>query len=341
LTVVVELKSQISETIKGLQPSYFRRLSELQNEQASTICDYISALRTEMKLSNNYKISIINTLITLSRITDKLFKDFTRIDVIRYLNKFRRDDLEDPAHRWVGSYNTNLINLLKFFKWLYYPDLEPAKRPKPVVVQNLPKLRRREISGYKPSDMWSQEDNLLFLKYCPNARDRCFHAMEIDLAGRPHELLNLRIGDIEFIEEGGHRYARIVLNGKTGQRTLALIDSIPYVAQWISLHPQQGNREAFLFPIQSGLTAGKAITVGRMREIYSDYKEYFKKLLSSDNVIEQDKQKIEKLLRKRWNTYVHRHSAITEKSGILTAILHLIIISSRLKNHIINCPLNL
>ncbi|MGA9154779.1 MAG: zinc ribbon domain-containing protein [Candidatus Nitrosopolaris sp.] len=32
-----------------------------------------------------------------------------------------------------------------------------------------------------------------------------------------------------------------------------------------------------------------------------------------------DKEKIRELLRKRWNPYVHRHSAITEKSSIISS----------------------
>src|SRR5215472_17097439 len=96
--------------------------------------------------------------------------------------------------------------------------------------------------------MWNAEDHELFLKYCPNSRDKCYHAIEFDVAARPHELLGLKIKDIEFINDENAKYARIVVNGKTGQRTLALIDSIPYVTQWISLHPQGSNREAILLP---------------------------------------------------------------------------------------------
>ena len=59
---------------------------------------------------------------------------------------------------------------LKFFKWLYFPNIEPAKRPKPEVVQNLPKLRRLEISGYEPNDMWDAEDNLIFSKVLPKLK---------------------------------------------------------------------------------------------------------------------------------------------------------------------------
>jgi hypothetical protein len=98
---------------------------------------------------------------TISRCTCKGFRDFTRANVIRYLDQFRKDEDLEPSHKWIGTYNTNLINVIRFFRWLSSPDLEPDKRPKPAVVQKLPKFRRRDISGYKPSDMWTPEQNLL------------------------------------------------------------------------------------------------------------------------------------------------------------------------------------
>ncbi|MGA9151362.1 MAG: hypothetical protein WBZ36_12355 [Candidatus Nitrosopolaris sp.] len=318
VTITELLANKIEDATKGLIPSHSRSLSKLSPKQISIICDYVSALGSEIKLSDRYRQSIINTLTTLSRVSNKGFKDFTREDVIKYLNRFRKEENIDPTHKWIGTYNTNLVNIIRFFRWLYSPNLEPTKRPKPKVVQNLAKFKRREISGYKPSDMWDAKDNLLFLKYCPSPRDRCYHAMEVDTSARPHELLKLRIKDVEFKEEdGGGRYAKIVVNGKTGERALPLIDSIPYVTQWISLHPQGSNREAILLP---NMRTGKEIRENSMLKIYTmTYREYFTSLLSSKDVPEEDKKKISDLLKKRWNPYVHRHSAITEKSGIISS----------------------
>jgi integrase/recombinase XerD len=312
------LANKIENATKGLIPSHSRSLSKLSPKQISIICDYVSALGSEIKLSDRYRQSIINTLTTLSRVSNKGFKDFTREDVITYLNRFRKEENIDPTHKWIGTYNTNLVNVIRFFRWLYSPNLEPSKRPKPKVVQNLAKFKRREISGYKPSDMWAPEDNLLFLKYCPSPRDRCYHAMEVDTSARPHELLKLRIKDVEFISgEDGSKYAKIVVNGKTGERALPLIDSIPYVTQWISLHPQGTNREAILLP---NMRTGKEIRENSMLKIYTmTYREYFTSLLSSEDVPEEDKKKIRGLLNKPWNPYVHRHSALTEKSKMLSS----------------------
>jgi hypothetical protein len=85
-----------------------------------------------------------------------------------------------PLHKWIGTYNVYRIQLMRFFKWLYSPDIEQKQRPKPSIIENIPQLKRKEKSIYKPTDLWTPEDDSLFLKYCPNARDRCYHAMSRD-----------------------------------------------------------------------------------------------------------------------------------------------------------------
>jgi hypothetical protein len=55
-----------------------------------------------------------------------------------------------------------------------------------------------------------------------------------------------------------------------------------------------------------------------LNKIYSDYrKQVFPKLLESPNILPEDKQRIMELLKKPWNPYIRRHSALTEKSTIL------------------------
>ena len=109
-------------------------------------------------------------------------------------------------------------------------------------MENIPKLKRKEKSIYKPSDLWSPEDDLLFLKYCPSKRDRCYHAVSRDLSARPNEILKLKIKDIAFKTIGTSQYAEVVVNGKTGTRPIPLINSIPYLKDYLDHeHPQPGN----------------------------------------------------------------------------------------------------
>jgi hypothetical protein len=83
-------------------------------------------------------------------------------------------------------------------------------------------LKIKEVSCYKPSDLWSQEDDLVFLKWVTNKRDRCYHTMARDLSARPHEILNLKLGDIIFKTTGNKQYAEVLVNGKTGSRHIPL-----------------------------------------------------------------------------------------------------------------------
>ena len=59
------------------------------------------------------------------------------------------------------------------------------------VCKGIRKLPRKEKTPYKPSDIWDAREHAIFLKYCPDKRDRCYHAMANDTSARPNEILNL------------------------------------------------------------------------------------------------------------------------------------------------------
>jgi hypothetical protein len=88
-----------------------------------------------------------------------------REDILRSLDSFRRPETSDPLNKWIGTYYLYRLHLLRFFKALYYPDIEQDKRPRPHVLENIPELKRKEKSIYKPTDFWTAGDDLLFLKY--------------------------------------------------------------------------------------------------------------------------------------------------------------------------------
>ena len=326
--------TKIENTTEGLPHNCFNRLynrvlcagsKDKGKENAMTICDYISSLRSEINSSDNYRKVVVMLLCDLSMFFNnntKSFNEITRQDLLSFLDSRRKPEDVDPLHKWIGTYNTYRIHLMRFFKWLYFPDIEPGKRPKPPVIQNIHQLKRKEKSIYKPTDLWTAEEDALFLKYCPNPRDRCYHAMSRDSAARPHELLKLRIKDVVFKltpdSNGKKQYAEILVNGKTGTRPIPLIDSIPYIKDWISNHhPQAGNSNSILI-CGFGKSLNRAIGEIALHKIYQGYKKvFFPKLLSDPNVLPEDKQRIRELLKKPWNPYIRRHSSLTEKSAIL------------------------
>jgi integrase len=269
------LDRRIEETTSGLQTSYSNRLRSIGTTNAATVIEYIAAMKNEISLSDNYRKSIIEVLTTFSRYNNnKSFKDLTRTNVITFLDSLHKAEIQDPMHKWIGTYNLFRIYLLRFFKWLYYPDIEPGKRTKPSVVENIAQLKRKEKSIYKPSDLWTQQDDLLFLKYCPSKRDKCYHAMSRDLSCRPHEILKLKIRDIAFKTTGNYQYAEVVVNGKTGTRPIPLINSIPYVKDYLDHeHSQPANPNSPLI-CGTGKGLGRHIRPARIYNIYYEYKVY-------------------------------------------------------------------
>jgi integrase len=323
-TVITSLPSpildqKIDEITAGLPASFGNNLRLLSSQQnISVIIEYIQAMKTETSLSDHYRKNTIEALTRFSKDNNnKLFKDISRDDIIAFLNHFRKTETADPLHRWIGTYNQYRMIILRFFKWFYSPNVEQDKRSNPSIIENIPPQKRKEMSIYKPSDLWTQNDDLLFLKYCPSKREKCYHAISRDLSGRPSEVLKLKIKDIVYKNIGTTQYAEVVVNGKTGTRSIPLINSIPYLKDYLSNeHPMPSNPNAPL--ICSARDLGRHIKPIRITHLYDNYKKrVFPSLLESPSVVPEDKQQIKELLRKPWNPYVRRHSALTEKSRIL------------------------
>jgi hypothetical protein len=158
------LDRKIEDVAAGLTPYHsnlLHKLSLSNKENALTIISYINAMRTEVNLCDNYRRDLIGLLSLFSNyFQNKLsFKQITRDNVLAFLDSFRKPESVDPLHKWIGTYNIRNGHLTRFFKWLYSPDIEPS------VVENIPNLKKKEKSIYKPTDLWTEEDDALFLKY--------------------------------------------------------------------------------------------------------------------------------------------------------------------------------
>jgi hypothetical protein len=208
---------------EGLPREFLNLLNKLSKEDLMTVLDYMISLKSEINPSENYRgcvIKIVTKFIIFCRLSKntKSLKQLGREDVLAFLNSFRKSEPSDPLHRWIGTYNLYRVQLLRFFKWLHSPDFKPSERPS--IIENIPQLKRKEKSIYRPTDLWTSEDDLLFLKYCPSKQMKCFHTMAKDTSCRPHELLKLRIRDITFKSTSDKsQYAELLVNGKTGSRT--------------------------------------------------------------------------------------------------------------------------
>lgn len=331
----IELKiNLVTRSSKSFIKNLLRDLLNKKPENANIICDYIIAEQIEFNIKESTKIGKIKALVYLSRYCDdkKSFKEMTRQDILDHLNTFRKiSDTHDDAHdnKWIGTYNFRQMIFNKFFRWLYNPnESDPSKREKPDCMKGVRKLPRKEKTSYNSGNIWDQRENAIFLKYCPLKRDKCFHAMAMDTSCRPHELLDLKIKDIEFkVTEDGKQYAIVrIKHGKTGPRTVPLIDSLPWLKEWLQEgHPTGSNPVSWLF-VSTGNNHGSKLTYEGLVNRYDYFKKkYFPSLLLEDKkdkedstIPDPDKSIIRNLLTKPFNPYVLRHSSLTEKSTMLT-----------------------
>ena len=120
------IDSKINEVTADLPRDCAKILHGISEENASIIIDYIHAMKTEVNPSVNYRRENIILLCKLSKYhNDDQFRCMNKENILTFLNSFRKPEELDPLHRWIGTYNTYRIQLLRFFKWLYYPDIEP------------------------------------------------------------------------------------------------------------------------------------------------------------------------------------------------------------------------
>ncbi len=134
---------------------------------------------------------------------------------------------------------------------MYHPDEEPKNRKSPEFLVGINQLLRKEKTTYSAGDMWIEEDDRLFLKYCEDPLIKLYHKMSRDFSNRPHELLNIRIGKIvEGIDSEGKKYATtsIGAGGKTNQHKVALYHSYPdYIEYLQKYHPTSTDPNSFIF----------------------------------------------------------------------------------------------
>ena len=95
----------------------------------------------------------------------------------------------------------------------------------------------------------------------------------------------------------GYQYAEVLVNGKTGSRHIPLIQSIPYIKDWLSNHPSRNNPKSPLFVGLGRHSMGRRqLTTNGLYQIYKYYKEeFFPKLLEDPTVSNEDKEKIKDL----------------------------------------------
>ena len=76
-----------------------------------------------------------------------------------------------------------------------------------------------------------------------NKRDAALITVSYELGPRGEEMYEVRMGQVQDAENG----LQIVLDGKQGEHSVTMINSGPYLQQWLADHPAPDDNEAYLW----------------------------------------------------------------------------------------------
>jgi len=99
-----------------------------------------------------------------------------------------------------------------------------------------------------PEELLTEEEILRIIQKCDNLRDKALVAALAESGCRVSEIGTMKIKHVSFEEYG----ARLTVNGKTGMRKILVINSAPYLQEWLNRHPANANPESYLWVNSTG-----------------------------------------------------------------------------------------
>lgn len=94
-----------------------------------------------------------------------------------------------------------------------------------------------------PEELLTEDEMRRMIQQCDNTRDKALVAVLAESGCRIGEIGVLQIRNVSFEEFG----ARLTVRGKTGMRKILVINSVPYLQQWINQHSCNDDPESFLW----------------------------------------------------------------------------------------------
>jgi site-specific recombinase XerD len=191
------------------------RISESNKQDISAFNEYCFAEGLGVE-------RVIKYTWTLKRLAEDIGKDFRtakKQDIIKLV--------ANVEARKISAWTKHdyRITLRKFFRWL-------RNKPNPQEVSWI-KIGNGVKNHKLPEELLTEKDVERLIKAARDVQIKALVAVLWEGGFRVGELLSLRIKHVELEE----RLGRLVVDGKTGMRRVAILLSLPYLTRWLNLHP--------------------------------------------------------------------------------------------------------
>jgi len=153
---------------------------------------------------------------------NKNFEDVSKQDAISATSELHERDYKE----WTKA--TYKIMLKCFYKWLF--DTEEYPECVKWIKTN---VDRSKLERPSPDDLITEEEVLKIINLVEFPRDKAFISLLYESGARVGEIGSLQIKNISFDEYG----AIVDVNGKTGNRSVRVVSSVPFLSAWVNAHP--------------------------------------------------------------------------------------------------------
>jgi integrase len=241
-----------SGVFNGLEPWVKRTVERLPPANRRRAIEFLDELR--LGGASNSTLEGYVLMLKALRTNGKRFEELTREDILGWL-------------RWLDSngFRPSTVNALRarakrFLRWVHTRDDPRRKVPKHIQEIKI-KRERREL----PKRILTELEVRKLVDACVNQRDRALIFTAYESGCRAGEILGARIGDLEFDPYG----AVLRVRGKTGERRVRLVQCVPDLKLWLSMHPCKGDPNAPLWPTR--LRSRKQMSISEFEELLAKY----------------------------------------------------------------------
>lgn len=211
-----------------------RRWPEFLSPNKQTIDGYVKYARLRGKKDRTIFGELWHIKPFIDFISNKPLRDINPEDVENYV-LFRMEN------RSKATVHNEVIALKNLLKWFSANAVDGTSFTTPELFQN---IKTRQPKNNLPVDEIMLAEEVKGLRDAANnQRDRALVMLLWDSAARKGELLNIDIGHVQFDKYG----AVVIVDGKTGNRRIRLIDSVPDLQLHLNMHPLRDDPGAPLF----------------------------------------------------------------------------------------------
>jgi len=270
----------LESEIKRLQYFVEKTLDKIPEKWREVYNKYLLESGTNSLHTKSNVLQVILSFWQATKIDDP--KKVTRKDVEKWIAKMREKYSQETVNRRISTLKTLLST--------YFYGYRSRKYPK--CVQWI-KVRQPKNNNMRDKILSPGEIDAL-IRTCNNSKQKALVAIMYEGALRLGEALSLRLRDVEFTKYG----VRIRVLGKTGERTILLFKSEPYIREWIQAHPLKSDPNAYLFVSKWGGKWKQMTPPAVIR--------WLKRLAKSAGI------------KKRVHPHMLRHTRLTELAKVLT-----------------------